>query len=60
MVCVLIWKNKIYCANVGDSRAIMGRLVNGRYQPIPLSNDHKPTVPAEKDRIIKSGGRVDC
>lgn len=27
---VLITPNKIYCANAGDSRAILGRVINGK------------------------------
>lgn len=46
----------LYCANTGDSRAILynedGSIVN-------LSNDHKPDAPNEKERIISSGGRVE-
>lgn len=26
---------------------------------IQLSRDHKPEIPQEKERVIKSGGRVD-
>ena len=37
---VLITKNKIYCANAGDSRALIGTKNCG---VIELSHDHKPT-----------------
>lgn len=42
----------LYIANCGDSRAILSSSGN----PIVLSVDHKPTLPAEKTRIINSGG----
>jgi serine/threonine protein phosphatase PrpC len=45
-----------YCANVGDSRAIMSS--NGGQTVQPLSRDHKPSEINEYTRIIKSGGQV--
>lgn len=47
--------NKILCANVGDSRAIM---VTFQRIIIPLSIDHKPELPEEQSRIEKCGGIV--
>jgi len=44
---VLIVGNKLYCANVGDARAIMCR--NG--EAIDLSVDHKAKRPDEQNRI---------
>ena len=57
---VLITPNKIFCANVGDSRSVLYK--SG--EPVPLSTDHKPNLPDEKKRIemaegIVSNGRVD-
>lgn len=46
---------ELTCANVGDSRAILchqGKVV------LPLSRDHKPSDPEERQRIEKAGGRV--
>lgn len=51
----LISKDKIYCANSGDSRTVLG--VKGRAKP--LSFDHKPQNEAEKARIQAAGGFVD-
>ena len=48
---------KIICANCGDSRAIL--ISENENKIIPLSRDHKPEIPEEKERIIKCGGRVD-
>lgn len=53
-VLIILIKDKIISANCGDSRAIM-ITTKGIY---PLSSDHKPDIPAEMNRIIKSGGEV--
>lgn len=50
----LIVKNKIYCANSGDSRTI---IMKGK-QSVALSIDHKPDMIGEKTRIEKAGGTV--
>ena len=50
-----ITKDKIICANCGDSRAILIS-ENGI---VKISRDHKPELRDEKKRIIASGGRVD-
>ncbi|KAF2025116.1 protein phosphatase-like protein 2c [Setomelanomma holmii] len=51
----ILLKDKIYCANSGDSRTVLG--VKGRAKP--LSFDHKPQNEAEKARIQAAGGFVD-
>lgn len=53
-ICVLIKDKKLYCGNVGDSRAITS--VSGRVER--LSYDHKPNNEAETKRIIGAGGWV--
>lgn len=55
--CVLVFQigNKIICANVGDSRAIM---MKERKTIIPLSTDHKPELEEEKKRILSNGGEI--
>jgi len=45
---------KLYCANAGDSRAIMSR----QGLVVPLSEDHKPENASEMARIVKAGGFV--
>lgn len=55
-VTMVIKGDKLFCANVGDSRAIAS--INGKAEP--LSNDHKPHVQTEYDRITSAGGWVDC
>ena len=51
---VLISPEKIYVANAGDSRSTM--ILNGK--SIALSEDHKPSLKREEERIIKSGGKI--
>lgn len=52
----LIKNNRIYCGNVGDSRAIAS--VCGQVHQ--LSFDHKPSNEIETKRILAAGGWVDC
>lgn len=54
-ISVLIKDKKLYCANVGDSRAVAS--VKGATEP--LSEDHKPNNPEESTRIAKAGGWVE-
>lgn len=49
---------KLFCANVGDSRAVMGRKLDRGWNAIELSHDQKPSVEEEARRIVQSGGRV--
>ena len=83
LVAVFIYQEKIYCFNVGDSRAILLKQIKTNFckeedndvkklpqlshkhphqlfewTVYPLSDDQKPERPDEKQRIIKSGGRV--
>ena len=44
---VLITPTKIFCANAGDTRAV---LKQGK-RVVPLSRDHKPDLALEKKRI---------
>ena len=55
---VLIRDRVCICANVGDSRAVIGRF-NQTWVPVELSHDHKPNDKLEKIRIIEAGGRVE-
>ena len=64
--CVLVIQlgQKLICANVGDSRAILiydkENDVNLRHTRIfELSHDCKPDLPEEKQRILDMGGTVD-
>jgi len=55
-VALLSHDNKIYVANAGDSRSVLG--VKGEVKP--LSFDHKPTNDDERARIYSAGGYVEC
>ena len=52
----IITENKIYIANIGDSRAIMS--INNGTKVKQLTQDHKPNNIKEYERIIKNGGKV--
>lgn len=51
---------KIFVSHVGDSRCVLGRRgdTSQNLTAIPLTADHKPENPEEKERIEKNGGRV--
>lgn len=53
-VVLLVTKYRLYVANIGDSRAVLSR--SGA--ALALSNDHKPDLPSERNRIEKAGGYV--
>jgi protein phosphatase 2C family protein 2/3 len=55
VVVVTIIANTIFCANLGDARAILAR---GDGSLLCLSNDMKPNNPQECERIKKCGGQV--
>lgn len=61
VIVTYLLQNKLYCCNVGDSRAIAGRMNknNGHWRAVPLSNDHKPDVITESQRIKSMNGRID-
>lgn len=61
--CVIVFHlgNRLICANTGDSRALAvfkreNKSLNCEYKL--LSNDHKPNVPQEQQRIHNKGGVV--
>ena len=62
-VMVIFRRSELFVINIGDSRAIIGRLrddINSlnRLIPIQLTTDHKPDSTGELTRIMNSGGRV--
>ncbi|OMJ66988.1 hypothetical protein SteCoe_35980 [Stentor coeruleus] len=74
-VSILIRGKKLWCANIGDSRAFIARQLPDTYQSyknirskpignhwmsIALSRDHKPNESDESSRILKHGGRVEA
>ena len=52
----VIFDNKIYIANIGDSRAIMS--INEGTKIKQLTVDHKPDNLAEFERAIKNGSKI--
>ncbi|AEE86151.1 putative protein [Arabidopsis thaliana] len=51
--------NQVMVANLGDSRAVMiGTSEDGETKVAQLTNDLKPSVPSEAERIRKRNGRV--
>ena len=52
----IIFDNKIYIANLGDSRAIMS--VNGGNKIKQITVDHKPDNIKEFERAIKNGSKI--
>ena len=60
-VSVIFTPEKLIVPNIGDSRAVLGRLINkakNEYKAINLSRDHKPTEKDEAQRIIENDGRI--
>ena len=55
LVCIL-FDNKVYISNIGDSRAIMS--MSGGTKIKQLSIDHKPNNPKEFERAIKNGSKI--
>ena len=53
-VCAIITPNYVVCANVGDSRCVVGSSTD----TVSLTEDHKPDLAEEKERIEKAGGFV--
>ncbi|KAK9274449.1 hypothetical protein L1049_021696 [Liquidambar formosana] len=53
-VVVIVGKEELVVANCGDSRAVLCR--GG--VAVPLSVDHKPDRPDERERVEAAGGRV--
>ena len=51
---LIVQDKKLFFANAGDSRSVVCK----KGQAIPMSTDHKPTIPAELKRIEKAGGWV--
>ena len=60
---ILAYGNKVWCANVGDSRTLLIRQdpknLDG-CQVRALSRDHKPDDPYEAERIRLSNGRIEA
>lgn len=53
-VSAILAPDHVFFGNLGDSRALLGRLNQELFYTI----DHKPYLEAERDRIVKAGGTV--
>jgi len=62
VVLIMLTPHFIICSNLGDSRAVLccggARPENLQMKALPLSTDHKPDLPEEKERIQRAGGIV--
>jgi serine/threonine protein phosphatase PrpC len=59
VVLVAMDTGTVYCANSGDSRAVLIRDSSAqKFIGIPLSVDHKPSLASERRRVLYAGGRV--
>jgi serine/threonine protein phosphatase PrpC len=57
-VLATVRERKLTVCNVGDSRIITARLVDGKLVANDISIDHKPDREDEQRRIVATGGRV--
>eukprot|EP00049_Salpingoeca_infusionum_P002874 m.60815 g.60815 ORF g.60815 m.60815 type:complete len:229 (+) comp11838_c0_seq3:930-1616(+) len=48
----------VYAANVGDTKAVVGRWKEDKFTCLPLTKDHTATQYEERMRIEKAGGTV--
>ena len=55
---ILVAQSTLFCANAGDSRAVLGKKDGMFWRAAPLSRDHKPTEMDERSRIVANNGRV--
>ena len=55
-IVVIIIENRVYIANVGDSRAILSAKNGTKFYP--LSRDHRPGDEKEYKRILDAGGKI--
>ncbi|EGC39845.1 hypothetical protein DICPUDRAFT_44948 [Dictyostelium purpureum] len=55
---VYINENKVYVANVGDTRVVLGKIVDNKIITERLTFDHRPVEDSERERIVKAGGTV--
>lgn len=56
--CVTIFGSLCVCANVGDSRSVLGKLNQGIWDYVELSQDHNTKRYDERMRILGSNGRI--
>lgn len=57
-IAIVVKGNVLYVGNVGDSRAIVASMVNGRPKVSPLSSDQTPFRKDERDRLRLKGAKI--
>ena len=55
---VIYTPEKLICSNLGDSRAVLGSFVEGKWEFKNLTRDHKPSEQDEAIRINERGGVI--
>ena len=58
-VSIVFTPSKLICANLGDSRCVIGKYDGKKWFSKNISNDHKPNILLEEERILKKGGRIE-
>lgn len=59
VVVALVTGVRLHVAWVGDSRCLLCRLASrGGIVPVALTEDHRPSVPSEAERVTRAGGAV--
>uniref|UniRef100_A0A7E4W0M6 PPM-type phosphatase domain-containing protein n=1 Tax=Panagrellus redivivus TaxID=6233 RepID=A0A7E4W0M6_PANRE len=53
-ICAIMTSDNIFVANLGDSRGVISRTDNDIF----ATEDHKPYLEKERERILKAGGSV--
>lgn len=56
---VTLFGDRLLCANVGDSRAVLARVYSGSLVAQALNRDHKPDEVDEASRVLSNGGRIE-
>lgn len=61
VIATYLFQDRLYCCNVGDSRAVIGQYKQKekKWNAVALSEDHKPNLPKEAERIKKMNGRIE-
>eukprot|EP01023_Acetabularia_acetabulum_P024485 TRINITY_DN23634_c0_g1_i3.p2 TRINITY_DN23634_c0_g1~~TRINITY_DN23634_c0_g1_i3.p2 ORF type:complete len:241 (-),score=51.07 TRINITY_DN23634_c0_g1_i3:709-1431(-) len=50
----------LWVGTVGDSRVVLGSCETDKLKGVELSQDHRPSHPQERMRVIAAGGRVEA
>jgi len=53
-----VGERQLCIAHCGDSRAVLGYMDKDELMAMDLTNDHKPSLEAEHERIVNAGGAV--